>query len=61
MSHVRSTFVAALLLLLAACSNVPYAQRAGERQAAYAAAAGEPVRSFRFFTLYSWEALGNNR
>jgi hypothetical protein len=41
--------------LLAACASVPLAQR----QAAYAAAAGAPVNSFRFFTpLWSWEALG---
>jgi hypothetical protein len=41
--------------LLAGCASVPLAQR----QAAYAAAAGAPVNSFRFFTpLWSWEALG---
>jgi hypothetical protein len=41
--------------LLAACASVPLAQR----QAAYAAAAGAPVNSFRFFTpLWSWEELG---
>lgn len=61
MFSIRSTFIAALPWLLAACSSVPYAQRASERQAAYAAAAGEPVRSFRFFSLYSWESLGNDR
>ncbi|MBQ4855492.1 hypothetical protein IMW82_12515 [Rhodanobacter sp. B2A1Ga4] len=41
------------------CSSVPYAQRMSERQAAYAAAAGAPVRSFRFFSLYSWEPLSD--
>jgi hypothetical protein len=59
----RSLLVPAGALLLglscAACSSVPYAQRMSERQAAYAAAAGAPVRSFRFFSLYSWEPLGD--
>ena len=44
---------------LGACSSVPYAQRQAERLAAYTAAAGAPVNNFRFFTLYSWEPLGN--
>ncbi len=61
MPYVRSILVAALLLLLTACSSVPYAQRVSESQAAYAAAAGEPVRSFRFFTLYSWEPVGDRQ
>jgi hypothetical protein len=51
----------ALVALLAACSNVPYTQRMQQRQAAYAAAAGAPVRSFRYFTLYSWEPLSNTQ
>ncbi len=53
----------ALLLGLscAGCSSVPYAQRMSERQAAYTAAAGAPVRSFRFFSLYSWEPLGDTQ
>ncbi|WP_108470604.1 DUF6491 family protein [Rhodanobacter thiooxydans] len=46
-------------LLCVGCSSVPYAQRMSERQAVYAAAAGAPVRSFRFFSLYSWEPLGD--
>ena len=46
---------------LVACSSVPYAQRLRERQAAYAAAAGAPVRHFDFFTLYSWESLGDSQ
>ncbi|KRF01925.1 hypothetical protein ASG87_10490 [Frateuria sp. Soil773] len=53
--------LAGLLALLAACSGVPRAQQDSQRQAAYAAAAGAPVRSFRFFTLYSWEPLGRDR
>ena len=54
-----SVILAALLAggVLAACSSVPYAQHMRERQAAYAAAAGAPVRHFDFFTLYSWESL----
>ncbi len=46
--------------LLAACSNVPYAQRQQQRQQAYAAAAGAPVRSFHFLTVWSWEALSES-
>ena len=48
----------ALAVLLAACSSVPYAQRLQQRQAAYVAAAGAPVRSFRLVfghSIYSWE------
>lgn len=62
MKHLRPWLsVAGLLALLAGCSSVPYAQRASQRQAAYAAAAGAPVRSFRFFSLYSWEPLGRDQ
>ena len=58
-----SVILAALLAggVLAACSSVPYAQHMRERQAAYAAAAGAPVRHFDFFTLYSWESLGDSQ
>ena len=49
----------AAAVLLAGCSSVPRAERLPQRQAAYAAAAGAPVNSFRFFTqLWSWEDLG---
>ena len=61
MTIVRMILAGVLVALLAACSSVPTAQREHDRQAAYAAAAGEPVRSFRFFTLYSWEPLGDSR
>jgi hypothetical protein len=57
----RLFLAATAALAVAACSSVPYAQRISARQAAYAAAAGEPVRSFRFFELYSWEPLGNSQ
>jgi hypothetical protein len=52
---------ALLAVVLAGCSDMPIAQREAQRQAAYAAAAGAPVRSFRFFNLYSWEPLGNGQ
>ena len=61
MFRIRIVLAMALVLLLTACSSVPYAQRLSASQAAYAAAAGEPVRSFRFFTLYSWEPLGDRQ
>lgn len=49
----------AAMAVVAGCSSVPYAQRLTQRQAAYTAAAGAPVNSFRFFTpLWSWEELG---
>lgn len=50
-----------VLAAVAGCSSVPYAQRAAQRQAAYAAAAGAPVNHFQFFTpLWSWEPLGSD-
>jgi hypothetical protein len=52
---------ALLLTMLTACSDVPVGQRQAQRQAAYAAAAGAPVRSFRFINLYSWEPLGDGQ
>jgi hypothetical protein len=56
-----SWMIVALAVALGACSSVPYAQRMAQRQAAYAAAAGAPVRSFHFFNLYSWEPLGDSQ
>jgi hypothetical protein len=61
MSMIRVLWVMTLAALLAACASAPYAQRISERQAAYAAAAGAPVRQFRFFTLYSWEPLSDSQ
>lgn len=57
----KSALLIALALAgaLAACSSVPYAQRQQQRQAAYVAAAGAPVRSFHFFSLWSWEPLSD--
>lgn len=49
-------------MALAGCSSVPSAQRQAERKAAYEAAAGAPVNSFRFFTSpWSWEPLGEDQ
>lgn len=54
--------IAGLLLTLVACSGVPYTQRVSERQADYAAAAGKPVNSFRFYgSMWSWEPLGRDQ
>lgn len=53
--------VVALAAALGACSSVPYAQRQAQRQAAYATAAGAPVRSFHFYNLYSWEPLSETQ
>lgn len=61
MSRKASWMVAVLATALGACSSVPYAQRMAQRQAAYAAAAGAPVRSFHFYDLYSWEPLADGQ
>jgi len=61
MSMIRILLVTMLAAMLAACASAPYAQRTSERQAAYAAAAGAPVRHFRFFSLYSWEPLSDSQ
>lgn len=66
MSCVRVSIALAVALalvgLLAACSSVPYAQRQQQRQAAYLAATGAPVRSFRFFSpIWSWEPLSDTQ
>ena len=60
MSKKRVIGTVLLSALLAACSSVPYAQRMQQRQDAYNAAAGAPVRSFRFLgQMWSWEPLSN--
>ena len=59
MSCKSMLLAGAAAVLLAGCASVPRAERLSQRQAAYAAAAGAPVNSFRFFTqLWSWEDLG---
>jgi len=61
MSIIRLVVAATLAGALAACasSGPTYSQRMQQRQAAYAAAAGAPVSSFQYFTLYSWEPLSD--
>ena len=54
----------ALTALLAACSSMPSAQYMQQRQTAYAAAAGAPVRSFRLepgASIDSWEPLSDTQ
>jgi hypothetical protein len=53
----------ALAIMLSGCAADPHqVERDSQRQAAYAAAAGPSVRTFRFFgPLYSWEPLGNDQ
>ncbi|WP_233840916.1 DUF6491 family protein [Dyella sp. 2HG41-7] len=64
MSKMQILGFALLGALLAACSSVPYAQRMQQRQQAYSAAAGAPVRSFRLIfgaQIYSWEPLSDSQ
>ncbi|KZC17373.1 hypothetical protein RHOFW510R12_26185 [Rhodanobacter sp. FW510-R12] len=58
-TKTRLLLATTLAILLGACTGAPYTQRVNERQAAYAAAAGAPVRSFRYSSLYTWEPLGD--
>jgi hypothetical protein len=51
-------------MLLAACASQPSAQHLQQRQQAYNAAAGAPVRSFRLVfgaDIYSWESLSETQ
>lgn len=51
-------------MLLAACASQPYDHRLQQRQQAYNAAAGAPVRSFRLVfgsQIYSWESLSDTQ
>ena len=52
----------AVIASLSACTRVgkDYTARVEARQQAYAAAAGQPVNSFRYFSLWSWEPLGDS-
>ncbi len=61
MSAIRSLIVLILLLLLAGCANVQNDRHRSDRQAAYLAAAGAPVGSFTFSSLYSWEPLSESQ
>lgn len=57
-SLIASVSALLLAVLATGCSSVPYAQRVEQRRLAYADAAGTPVRRFNYFSLYSWEPLG---
>lgn len=60
----RSSLIVGVLVfgsLLGGCAT-NHPERESQRQAAYRAATGAPVHSFRFFgSLYSWEPLGNQQ
>lgn len=51
----------AVVAALSGCARVgkDYTSRMEARQQAYAAAAGEPVNSFHYFSLWSWEPLSD--
>lgn len=62
MSTMRVVGVVLLGAFMAACSSVPYAQRQKQRQDAYNAAAGAPVRSFVYLgRMWSWEPLSDKQ
>jgi len=62
MSFKRILLASTAMAAVAGCSSVPSAQSQVQRQAAYAAAAGAPVKSFRIFMpLWSWEPLGTDQ
>lgn len=64
MSKMQVLALSLLSVMLAACSSVPYAQRLQQRQQAYNAVAGAPVRSFRLvlgMQIYSWEPLSETQ
>jgi hypothetical protein len=62
MSTLRIAAAALLAAWISACSSVPLAQREQQRQNAYNAAAGAPIRSFRFMTrIWSWEPLSDSQ
>ena len=52
----------AVITVVGGCSSIPYGKRVADRQAAYDAAAGAPIRSFHFFQpFWSWESLGTDQ
>ncbi|WP_049622217.1 DUF6491 family protein [Frateuria defendens] len=61
MTVLRVVLGCGLAALLAACANPARDARIAQREAAYRAAAGEPVKSFRFFDLYTWEPLNDTQ
>ena len=56
-------FACAAVVLLAGCARIgkDYTARIEARQQAYVAAAGAPVQSFRYFSLWSWEPLSDEQ
>jgi len=56
-------FACAAVMALASCARVgkDYTSRIEARQQAYVAAAGAPVKSFRYFSLWSWEPLSDDQ
>lgn len=64
MSKMQALSTVLIGMLLAACASQPYTQRLQQRQQAYNAAAGAPVRSFLMVMgaqIYSWEALSDSQ
>jgi len=59
------SFLAAVAVVaaLSGCTRVgkDYTSRMEARQQAYATAAGAPVNSFRYFSLWSWEPLSDRQ
>lgn len=55
MKSVRSLMIALAVAVLAACASQP--EKPNQRLLDYQAASGAPVNSFRYFSLWSWEAL----
>ncbi|MDR3447205.1 MULTISPECIES: DUF6491 family protein [unclassified Dyella] len=53
----------AVVAALGGCTRVgkDYTSRMEARQQAYAAAAGDPVNSFHYFSLWSWEPLSDEQ
>lgn len=60
---VKPILIIGAALLLGACARVgqEYTARLNARQQAYAAAAGAPVQSFHYFSLWSWEPLSDDQ
>jgi hypothetical protein len=58
--HILATI--AVAAALASCARVgkDYTARMEARQQAYVTAAGAPVNSFHYFSLWSWEPLSDN-
>lgn len=62
MSLKRTLLAGIATMAVAGCSSVPSAQSLADRQAAYTAAAGAPVKHFDFFVpMWSWEPLGSDQ